>query len=104
MSESNFLTRREFVKAAGSAAAASLFLTNPSTASTRTRRRRYAMIGTGHRGSGMWGGDLVQRYSDVLEFVGLCDINPKRVAAARQLIGVECPTFTNFDEMMDKAK
>jgi predicted dehydrogenase len=102
MSDSNLLHRREFVKTAGTAAAASLLL--PNTLQAETRRRRYAMVGTGHRGTGMWGVDLAKRYSDVLEFVGLCDINPKRLAAGRELIGVECPTFTGFDEMLDKVR
>jgi predicted dehydrogenase len=52
----------------------------------------------------MWGRPLVQKYSDILEFVGLCDINPERVAAAREMIGVNCPTFTTFDQMCDLAK
>ena len=43
------------------------------------KRRRYAIVGTGVRGIGMWGRPLVERYSDVLEFVGLCDVNPLRV-------------------------
>ena len=47
---------------------------------------------------------LSTRYSNEVEFVGLCDKNGKRVEAGRKLIGVECPTFTNFDEMLDKAK
>src|SRR4030095_4379344 len=70
-------TRREFVKAAGSdAVAATLF---PPDARAQPRHtRRYAIVGTGDRGSGMWGRDLVQRYPDLLEFVGLCDLNPKR--------------------------
>ena len=45
-----------------------------------------------------------ERYSDVVQFVGLCDINPKRVESSKALMGVDCPTFTNFDEMLDKAK
>ena len=106
MSDSSPLNRREFVKTASAGAAgASLLLTNSLTASARSApRRRYAMIGTGHRGTGMWGSELVKNYADVVEFVGLCDTNYKRLAAARQLIGVECQTFTNFDEMCDKAR
>src|SRR4028119_1785429 len=103
MSDSHLLHRREFVKTAGTAAAVSLLLTNTSQAGT-PRRRRYAMVGTGHRGTGMWGVDLAKHYSDVLEFVGLCDTNAKRLAAGRELIGVECPTFTDFDEMLDKVR
>lgn len=52
----------------------------------------------------MWGKDVVARYSNEVEFVGLCDKNVKRVEAGRKLIGVECPTFTNVDEMLDKVK
>jgi predicted dehydrogenase len=105
MSDSANLNRRDFVKTAGTAAAAALTLGAPALASVRPRaRRRYAMVGTGHRGSGMWGADLVKKYSDVLEFVGLSDINPKRAAAAKGLMGVECPTFTSFDEMCDRTK
>jgi predicted dehydrogenase len=103
MSDSQNLSRREFVKTAGSAAAAVPLLSlNPSLG--QTARRRYAMVGTGDRGSGMWGRALAERYADVLEFVGLCDINPKRVVAAKEMMGVNCPTFTNFDEMCEKTK
>jgi predicted dehydrogenase len=104
MSENNLLNRRDFVKAAGSVAAASLFAGNPLIASTDNKRRRYAIVGTGDRATSMWGSQLIQRYPDALEFVGLCDINPKRALAAKELLGVGCPTFTNFDEMCAKAK
>src|SRR5687767_8458328 len=102
MSDPNLLRRREFVKTAGTAAVAAAVL--PSALRADVRRRRYAIVGTGHRGTGMWGADLAKRYSDVLEFVGLCDTNPKRLAAGRELIGAECPTYTGFDEMLEKAR
>src|SRR3954454_23249993 len=103
MSETLTPTRREFVKTAGSAAiAASLF---PADALAQPRaKRRYAIVGTGDRGSGMWGRDLVQRYPDLLEFVGLCDRNPKRTEAAKTYMGVGAPTFTSFDEMIEKTR
>jgi predicted dehydrogenase len=104
MPESKNLTRRDFVKTAGTVATASLMLTSPSLSSVRPPRRRYAIVGTGDRGTSMWGRALVDKYSDVIEFVGLCDINPKRVAVAKELIGVACPTFTNFDQMLNQAK
>ena len=105
MTDSKALTRREFVRtAANTAAATSLLSTSCSWSSDSTRRRRYAIVGTGDRGSGMWGRALVKRYSDVLEFVGLCDTNPKRAAASKELIGANCPTFTSFDEMCDQTK
>ena len=41
-----------------------------------------ALVGTGILGIGMWGRDVVGGYADVVEFVGLCDINPGRLAFA----------------------
>jgi predicted dehydrogenase len=40
----------------------------------------------------------------VVEFVGLCDINRKRMAFARNHIGLDCPMFSDkeFDEMIRK--
>jgi predicted dehydrogenase len=96
-------SRRAFMTAAGTAAVgASLFPDRLWAAPPA--RRRYAIVGTGDRGSGMWGRDLVRRYPDLLEFVGLCDINPKRATAARAYMGVECGTYTNVDEMLDAAR
>ncbi len=103
MNDSNNLSRREFVKTAGSAAVAVPFLSLDAPLA-QSARRRYAIVGTGDRATGMWGRPLVSRYADVLEFVGLCDSNSKRVAVAKDMIGVNCPTYTNFDEMCDKAK
>ena len=67
-------------------------------------KRRYAIIGTGVRAIGMWGRPLLQRYADNVEFVGLCDINPKRAELAKAALGVSCPTFDNFDKMCDAVK
>ena len=97
-------SRRQFVKAASAAAAASVFPAAPLAAVPAQPKRRYAIVGTGDRATGMWGAQLVERYQDILEFVGLCDINPKRAAVARDLVGVSCPTFTDFDQMCDRVK
>jgi len=94
------VTRRDFVTTATGAAAATLVAGRAQAAA----RRRYAIVGTGVRGVGMWGRPLVERYSDVLEFVGLCDVNPLRAEAARAQIGVSCPTFTSLDAQIDQAK
>jgi len=103
MSTNDGVTRREFVGVAGGAMAAALVGGSPASAATGSRRR-YAIVGTGVRGVGMWGKPLVERYPDVLEFVGLCDLNPLRVEAAKKAIGVSCPTFTRLEDMLDKAK
>ena len=47
---------------------------------------------------------LVQQYGDILEFVGLCDNNPGRLAYGKKYIGVNCPTFEDFEEMVSTTK
>src|SRR5215203_2136520 len=101
---SNKIDRREFVKSAGVASAGALLASSLPVSARSLAPRRYAIVGTGHRATGMWGKDLAERYSTEVEFVGLCDKNVKRAEAGRKLIGVECPTFTNFDEMLEEAK
>ena len=103
MSKHDGVTRRDFVATASGAAAAA-FVPGLARAGSVPARRRYAIVGTGVRGVGMWGRPLVARYPDVLEFVGLCDINPLRAEAARKALGVACPTFDNLDAMLDQAK
>jgi len=96
-------SRREFVRAAGGAAvaAATLGFASPGAAAPR---RRYAIVGTGHRATGMWGKGLLARHPDAVEVVGLCDVNPLRAQVARELIGVACPTFTSFERMCDETR
>ena len=61
---------------------------------------RVCLVGTGIRGITFWGKRLVDQYSDILEFVGLSDINPGRLEYGKGYIGTSCPTFVNFDEML----
>ncbi|MCF8379006.1 MAG: Gfo/Idh/MocA family oxidoreductase [Bacteroidales bacterium] len=61
---------------------------------------KVALVGTGVRGTSFWGQRLVENYSDILEFVGLCDINPGRLKYALEYIGVNCPTFIDFEKMI----
>jgi predicted dehydrogenase len=96
------VTRREFVKSAGGAAVGAWAAGLPPR--TIAAPRRYAIVGTGVRAIGMWGKPVAEEYKDAAEFVGLCDINPLRVDVARRAMGVTCPTFTNFDEMLDKTR
>ena len=104
MSDHNLVNRRDFVKTAGGAVAATSLLGADAFAQAPAGRRRYAIIGTGDRATGMWGRQIREQYSDVVQFVGLCDINPKRVEISKAMMGVDCPTFTNFDEMIAKTK
>jgi predicted dehydrogenase len=65
---------------------------------------KVALVGTGIRGIGFWGRRLVQQYSDILEFVGLCDINPGRLKYALEYIGISCPTYADFEKMIRETK
>ena len=91
------MTRPEFLATltAGVAAAG---------ARAATRKKRVALVGTGHRGSGTWGRELMQQCSDIVEMVGLCDTNSKRCQVARKMIGVEAPTFGDLDTMLRQTK
>lgn len=59
--DKNNITRRTFV--AQSLAAA------PVLALGNAAKKRLALVGTGHRGSGMWGHELLQTHGNVVEYV-----------------------------------
>ena len=64
------------------------------------KKLKVVLVGTGIRGTSFWGKRLVETYSDILEFVGLCDINPGRLEYGRKYIGVKCPTYLDFETMI----
>ncbi|UOQ97677.1 Gfo/Idh/MocA family oxidoreductase [Hymenobacter sp. 5317J-9] len=99
------MKRRTFTQLTGSALAGSLLTNNVlASALAPVKKTRVAMVGTGHRGLGMWGVDVLKEHGDKMEFVGLCDINPGRVETGKKMLGVSCPTFTDFDKMMKQVK
>jgi predicted dehydrogenase len=93
------LTRRDFI----AASAASAVLGSRGTFAGAPKRR-VALVGTGIRGTGFWGKFLNDNYSDVIEYVGLCDINPGRLQYAREYMAVDCALFTDFDTMLREAR
>lgn len=100
------LNRRDFISkssllAGGIMAAPSL---NLKTGVFNQKKIRLALVGTGIRGTGFWGRNIVLNYSDITEFVGLCDINPGRLEFAKKFMGIDCPVFTDFEEMMKTTK
>jgi len=101
------MKRRDFLATVGTAAAGAV-LAGPvlqKTAAIKAgAKKRLAMVGTGSRGSTMWGRDVMRAYGDRVEFVGLCDINPGRVETAKNFIGATCPTFTDFDKMLGETR
>jgi len=99
------MERRNFLKQTSLATAGVMLAQTPLPSfASGFAKKRIAMVGTGHRGTGFWGETVMKNYSDVVEFVGLCDINPGRMEWAKQRMKLQCPTFTNFESMMKTVK
>ncbi len=96
-------TRREFLGTCitGIAGATAGLASAVPATPQGTQAKRYAMVGTGSRGTSMWGESLLKSYPKHVKFVGLCDINPKRVEYAKTQIGApDAKTYTDFDRMI----
>lgn len=91
------MTRPEFV------AALAAGITS-SAAPGAGARKKAALVGTGVRGTGTWGRELVKECGDIVELVGLCDTNSKRLQVAKKMIGVDAPVFTSLDAMLKQTK
>lgn len=98
------MERRKFLGYTAAASAALMLDPYRALALETGKKTRLALVGTGHRGSGFWGADLQKNFSDVVEFVGLCDHNPGRLDFVKKYMGVKCPVYTNFDEMLNEIK
>lgn len=70
----------------------------------KSSKLKIALVGTGIRGTTFWGKRLMDEYSELLQFVGLSDINPSRLAYGKEFIGADCPVFTDFVEMVKQTK
>ncbi|MBN2409511.1 MAG: Gfo/Idh/MocA family oxidoreductase [Candidatus Aminicenantes bacterium] len=102
------LSRREFLASSALALGAAGFSLTGSGAifgrDQTAKKQRVALVGTGIRGSSLWGRDLIKNYADVLEIVGLSDINPIRLDYAKTFMGATCPTFTDFGRMIEDTR
>jgi hypothetical protein len=96
--------RRNFLQQSGGLVAASMLANNAFAQEPLTKKKKIAMVGTGVRGLGMWGKPVLEEFGDMVEFVGLCDINKGRVETGKAWLGVGCDTYTSFDRMMKKEK
>lgn len=114
------MSRRNFLATSSAALVSGAFMNqaaalhaSPSASSLLQSggKLKLAMVGTGSRGTSMWGRGLTGRYADRIEFVGLCDSNPGRVEAGKEIIGANCPTYSDlqnpmaaFEKMMKETK
>ena len=104
----NEISRRKFLASSAGAALAAASLPLLKTGflwgKPVGQKIKVALVGTGIRGSSTWGRTLIREYNDVLEIVGLCDINPKRMEYAKQYMGAQCPTYTDFKKMAKETR
>ncbi len=103
------MDRREFLSQSSKFAAATFFgIANMSSKAqaASSRKVRLALVGTGWRGTSTWGKELVHPFSEYVEMVGLCDINPKRLNVAKEIIGTNAPGYLvkEFNLMVKKTK
>ncbi|HNV27590.1 MAG TPA: Gfo/Idh/MocA family oxidoreductase, partial [Cyclobacteriaceae bacterium] len=97
------IPRRDFISTVSTAAASILMLPLTSLKAEQ-KKKRVAIVGTGIRALDMWSKDVLKTYPDLVEFVGLCDINPGRVAYFKSATGFTCPKYTDFEKMMQEVK
>jgi len=96
-------TRRSFLRSVSMLAATAAMPLNAFSFGMKSKLR-VVLIGTGVRGTSFWGKRLNENYSDIIEFVGLSDINEGRLEYGRKYIGVKCPVFTDFEQMIRETK
>ena len=97
-------SRRKFLTSISLLAASTAMPLSAFSFSSKKEKLRVVLVGTGIRGTSFWGRRLVEQYSDILEFVGLCDINPGRLEYGKKYMGVSCPTFVDFNKMIEKTR
>lgn len=97
------MERRTFVKYSAAAGAAMMLPTLESLA-TAGSKIKVVQVGTGHRGTGFWGKDLIKNFGDILDYLGVYDINPGRAEYAKNLYGGNCKQYQDFDKMVDDNK
>ena len=98
------MERRKFLGYTAATGASLMLHPFASFANTTGAKIKLALVGTGHRGSSLWGISLQKSFGEVTEFVGLCDINPGRLAFVKEAMKVNCPTFSDFEKMVRDTK
>jgi predicted dehydrogenase len=108
----NTMNRRNFLTKSAAGAAGVIMTSAPLFAaaakkenlSEKRTKTRVAVIGTGSRGTRMWGKTVLTNYGDLVEYVGLCDTNPGRLEASKKFMGATCKTYSDFELMMKETK
>ncbi len=104
------MKRRKFLENSSKAVIASSLLPlntfAANGANTAPQKTKVALVGTGSRGSYTWGKELIDGYSQWVDMVGLCDINPKRMDYAKKYMGTNAKTYFagDFDRMIQETQ
>jgi len=98
------MERRKFLGYTAAAGVALMLHPFESFAIPPGKKIRLALVGTGARGSSLWGREIIKTFGEVTEFVGLSDINPGRLEYVKKTLKVECPTFSDFEKMLTETK
>lgn len=64
--------------------------------------KRYAVVGTGDRATGMYINPLAKDFPGKSELAAIYDSNPIRMAAVTAQLSLKVPSFTDFNAMMKK--
>jgi predicted dehydrogenase len=66
--------------------------------------KKYVLIGAGGRGIYMYAKPMKEKFNDVTDIVGILDNNPLRAEKAREIAGLDCKIYTDFDKMLKETK
>ena len=71
---------------------------------TGEKALRYVLVGTGNRGTTMWGSELKQGWGDRNQLEAIVDTNPMRAERARHMIGTNAPIYEDLDKALTEQK
>lgn len=104
MTTETTLSRRGFLMSAAALSGTVITAGHDQHLVPGSSKIRVVLVGTGMRGTLFWLKRVPEVLGDKVEFVGLCDRNPGRVAYSKKYSGLACPVFTDFDSMMHSVK
>ncbi|MFH2069003.1 MAG: Gfo/Idh/MocA family oxidoreductase [Candidatus Omnitrophota bacterium] len=66
--------------------------------------KKYVLVGASGRSIGMYAQPIKERFSDCAKIVGIFDVNPLRAKKVKEIVGLGCEVFTDFDAMLKKTR
>ncbi|MDX0702126.1 gfo/Idh/MocA family oxidoreductase [Sinorhizobium medicae] len=67
-------------------------------------KRRFALVGTGNRGTTMWAKDLLAGWRGLVDLVAIADTNSLRAERARTMIATNAPIYDSVDSMLAETR